>query len=101
MKSGLPGGPKKPKASSQKHPAPTVLSATSDAGKISNVNSKARYVVMTFPFGAVPANDQRLNVYRNGLRVGEVKVTGPQQDNSTVADIISGEPQLNDEVRAD
>ena len=65
------------------------------------VNPGARFVVMTFPLGGLPAKGLRLNVYRNGVRVAQVAVTGPQRDNNTVADIISGEAQLNDEVRAD
>ena len=65
------------------------------------VNGSARFVVMTFPLGGVPDNGRRLNLYRNGLKVAEVKVTGPQRDNNTVADIILGEAQVNDEARAD
>lgn len=65
------------------------------------VNPTARFVVMTFPFGGVPAVERRLNVYRNGLKVAEVKVTGPHRDNNTVADIVAGEVQVNDQVRED
>ncbi len=101
MKSWLPSGPGKKKVLDAKRPAPTVLLAASDTGKVAMVNPSARFVVMTFPIGGVPGNDQRLNIYRHGLKVAEVKVTGPQRDNHTVADIISGEAQVNDEVRAD
>ena len=44
--------------------------------------------------------DQRLDVYRGGLKVGELLVTGPQQGDSTVADITAGEAQKGDEVRS-
>ena len=101
MKSWLPHVPGKRKVSAANRPAPTVLPATSDTGKVAMVNPGARFVVMTFPIGGVPANDRRLNIYRKGLKVAEVKVTGPQRDNNTVADIISGEVQVNDEARAD
>ena len=57
-------------------------------------------MVLSFPIGAVPAVDSRLNVYRGGLKVGELKVTPPQQNNFTAADIIAGECQIGDEVRA-
>jgi hypothetical protein len=63
------------------------------------VNQKARYVVISFPIGTVPPLDTHLNAYRNGLKVGELKVTPPQQNNFTAADIINGECQLGDEVR--
>jgi hypothetical protein len=45
--------------------------------------------------------EQRLNVYRNGQKVGEVKVTGPALDTTIAGDIVAGEAQLGDEVRED
>ncbi len=68
-------------------------------GSVSLVNANARYVVVSFPIGTAPAADQRLNVYRNGLKVGEVQVSGPQRENIAVADITQGEAQVGDEVR--
>jgi hypothetical protein len=47
----------------------------------------------------MPKMDQTLFIYRDGLKVAEVRVTGPQQDNNTVADITSGETQVGDTVR--
>lgn len=63
------------------------------------VNKSARFVVLNFPIGEVAPRGQRLNVYRNGLKVAEVQVTGPQRENNTVADILTGSPEVNDEVR--
>ena len=50
-----------------------------------------RFVVLDFPVGKMPALDQTLFVFRQGLKVGEVKITGPERDHNTVADLISGE----------
>ena len=60
-------------------------------------------VLLSSVFRPAPCRkpDHRLSVYRNGLKVGEVKVTGPQHENDTVADIIAGDVQLHDEVRED
>ena len=69
------------------------------AGKVVRFNSEGRFVVLNFPIGHLPGPDQRLYVYRQGLKVGEVKVTGPQRDDNTVADIVTGEAQPGDEVR--
>jgi hypothetical protein len=69
------------------------------SGRVAMVNAEARFVVISYPPGPMPQTDHRLSVYRNGLKVGEVKVTGPQRENDTVADIISGDVQLHDEVR--
>ena len=76
-----------------------VTPETALIGKVVSANANARFVVLNFPIGRLPSLDQRLNVYRNGLKVGEVKVTGPQRDDNTVADIVAGESKVGDEVR--
>jgi len=68
-------------------------------GKVARVNQDGRFVVMTFPMGHLPLLNQRLIVYRQGLKVGEVRVTGPQLDDNVVGDISAGEAQAADEVR--
>jgi len=76
-----------------------VTPATGLAGKIVKVNMPGRFVVLNFPIGHLPVIDQRMNIYRLGLKVGEVKVTGPQMDDDIVADLITGEAQAGDDVR--
>lgn len=66
---------------------------------MARVNSAARFVILTFPVGQMPPVGQLLYVYRHGLKVGEVRVTAPQQDDNTAADIVSGEAALGDEIR--
>ncbi len=68
-------------------------------GKVASVNPADKFVVLNFPLGHMPTNDQRLSLYRRGLKVGEVKVTGPRQDDNTVADLLTGDAQEGDEVR--
>ena len=68
-------------------------------GKVAMVNADLRFVVLTFPLGQIPTIDQHLTVYRNGVKVGEVKVTGPQRNENTVADVVAGEVAKGDEVR--
>jgi hypothetical protein len=79
--------------------ASIVRLAETNSGRVASANSN--FAVLTFPFGNVPANGQELNVYREGKKVGELRVTGPQRDINTVADIVSGEAKVNDEVRRD
>jgi hypothetical protein len=92
-------------ATAQPQPAPftkPVIKADLRAwGQIVKVNTDARFVVISFDAGAVPQTGKRFNVYRNGVKVGEVNITGPQQESNTVADIVSGDIQLHDEARAD
>lgn len=85
---------------SNSHQQLIVTAAVTPKGKVMRVNESARFAVLNFPVGNLPAAGQRLDVYRHGLKVGEVKVTGPQQDDNTVADITNGEAQEGDELRA-
>jgi hypothetical protein len=41
----------------------------------------------------------KLFVYRQGLKVAELVVTGPQRDDHTVADIRTGDCRTGDEIR--
>jgi len=68
-------------------------------GRVVKVNPNERFVVLNFPIGHLPALDQHLFLYRNGLKVGAVNVTGPQRDDNIVADILTGDAQDGDEVR--
>ena len=76
-----------------------VTQGRSMTGRVASVNAPGRFVVLTFPLGSMPALEKRLNVYRRGLKVGELKVSGPQLDVNIDADIIAGECQPGDEVR--
>jgi hypothetical protein len=77
----------------------TVTPENALVGKVVSVNPGARFVVLTFPLGRMPSPDRRLNLYRRGLMVGEVKVTGPQRENNIVADLVAGEAAEGDDVR--
>jgi hypothetical protein len=68
-------------------------------GHVVTFNTAGRFVVLDFPVGKTPALDQTLFVFRQGLKVGEVKITGPERDHNTVADLVSGEARKGDEVR--
>jgi hypothetical protein len=68
-------------------------------GRVAVYNEAGRFVVLDFPIGHLPTNEQVMFVFRQGLKVGEVKVTGPQRDHNTVADLVSGEARKGDEVR--
>ncbi|HNQ74193.1 MAG TPA: hypothetical protein PKN95_11390 [Verrucomicrobiota bacterium] len=83
-------------------PASSKLLVTAEqglAGTVVTFNQAGRFVVLDFAPGKMPAVDQTLFVYRQGLKVGEVRVTGPQRDHNTVADLVSGEALKGDVVR--
>ena len=88
----------KPKAGEPK-PNPSAEPDNSLGGKVATFNSAGRFVVLDFPGSKMPALEQTMFIYRDGLKVGEVKITGPTRDNNTVADLISGVANKGDEVR--
>lgn len=76
-----------------------VTTNDSLGGKVVAYNVAGRFVVLNFPAAQMPKVDQSLFLYRTGLKVAEIKITGPQNDDNTVADIVTGEAQVGDEVR--
>ena len=80
--------------------APIVTLDTAITARVTLVNPNG-FVVLTFPIGMTVAPGTRLNVYRGGLRVGEIKLTQWQMDTNAVADIVAGECKAGDEVRAE
>lgn len=81
---------------------PVVTPDFRPVGKVARVNLDGRFVVISFSPGDVPKPEERLNIYRNGLKVAEVKVDGRwQTGNNTVADIVQGDVQVGDEARQD
>jgi hypothetical protein len=81
-------------------PGVIVTPAPAGSGRITSVNTASRFAVITYPLGMpLPAVESKLDVYRAGLKVAEVRVTGPSRDLNTVADITAGECQPGDEVR--
>jgi len=85
-------------------PAPVVdktivMPDFSVAAKVVSVNPGLRYVVLNFPASPLPKRAQTLFLYRAGLKVAEVKVTGPEAEDNTVADLVAGEARVGDAVR--
>jgi len=88
--------PKSDKAKSK----PVITADFRPVGKVAMVDGPGHFVVVSFEPGAVPKAGTQLNVYHAGGKVGEIKVTGPESNNNTVANIEAGEIQVGDETRA-
>jgi len=71
------------------------------AAKVILVNLEGRYVILNFPSGELPRLQQTLFLYRDGLKMAEVKITDSRfaMENAIVADIIAGNAQVGDIVR--
>lgn len=78
---------------------PIVTADTSLTGKVVKFNETARIVVLDFSILNMPTAGRQLFVYRNDLKVGEVKTTTWQKQEHIVADLISGEARAGDVVR--
>ena len=84
------------------HPNQNQMIVTPDeslAAKVLSVNTVGRFVVLNFPQGKLPDLGQHMFLYRAGLKAAEVKIVGPHQETSIVADILSGDAQVGDTVR--
>jgi hypothetical protein len=84
---------------SRADPNVIVTRDTALIGKVVRVNPTARIVVLNFPIGHLPVTDQQMNLYRRGLKVGQVRISNWQLEDSVVADMLAGDAQLGDEVR--
>jgi hypothetical protein len=98
---GCQSQPARPPVSPRGKPAPKieVTPDTALTGKVKSANLNARFVILSFPIGQMPRVGQPLLVYRQGLQVGEVRITGPQMDCNIAADLVAGEAMVGDEVR--
>lgn len=71
------------------------------AGKVALVNPEARFVILDYSLSQMPPIGERLSVFRKGVRVGEVKISGQPQTGYVAADITTGEIRIGDESRRD
>jgi hypothetical protein len=80
-----------------------ITPASSLVGRVFSVNTQAKFVVVTFPIGQLPANDTRFSVFHAGMKVGEIRITIPPAPigDGVSADIITGSAQEGDEVRTE
>ena len=79
----------------------TVVPVNPIQGKVVALNADLKYVVVDFSLGRLPRPDQKLNAYRAGQKVGEVRVSSQSILVNFAADIIAGEARIGDEVRED
>lgn len=91
--------PAPPAAAPETNRVHQVVVGSDLRGEITSVNLAARFVVLNFPVGVLPAKGISLGVFRQGVKTGEIQVSGPHRDTFTVADILKGECRPGDEVR--
>ncbi len=80
---------------------PLITPLESVFGRVVSVNAQAQFVVVDFFFNSLPSPGQRLAVFRLGRRVGEVRASVWAKGGRMAADILNGDAQVGDEVRAE
>ena len=68
-------------------------------GRVVSANPRGRFAILNFPVNRMPAVDTKMFIYRDGLKIGEARISGPQKDDNIVADVLTGEARGGDEVR--
>jgi hypothetical protein len=81
-------------------PKMIVTADVAATAKVVSVNTVGRFVVLSFSGGGMPGPQQTFFLYRAGLKVAEVRITGPQQEDNIVADLVSGDAKVGDTVSA-
>lgn len=82
-------------------PAPQIVPLTPILGKVVLVNTQLKYVVVDFSLSRPPAPGETFNVYRAGMKVGEVRINDLSALSNFAADISAGEATVGDEVRTE
>ena len=90
-----------PSAASQTDKFPRATPFLESKGKVRAIHATSRFVVIDFYLSRLPQIGQRMNLYRQGLKVGEVKISGPEMSQYIAADIVAGDAQVGDEVRVE
>jgi hypothetical protein len=80
---------------------PRATAILESSGAVASVNTGLRFVVVDFHLNPLPKIDQRMGVYRQGLKVGEVRISNHSYSNLIAADIMAGEAMVGDMVRPD
>lgn len=83
----------------QKQEKVIVSTDTGLQGRVATYNEDGHFVVLIIPADQMPKADTELFLYRDNMKVGEVKITGPFQDSNVVGDLVNGDAQPGDEVR--
>ncbi len=77
---------------------PVITVAGPEPGRIIQVNTTHRFVVVDFGRNAAPAPGSRLSACRHNQPVAVLRLTESKRGRFTVADVLEGDPRAGDEV---
>jgi predicted nucleic acid-binding Zn-ribbon protein len=83
------------------NPVASIIPAGANfSGEVVILNMKEKFVVVNFKnSGSLPPENAQFSVFRNGVPIGSVRITGPVKPPFVPADIIQGEIQKGDMVK--
>ncbi len=82
-------------------PDSRVVAVKDRTGRVASLNAPLRFVVIDFYLGELPQVGQLMSVFRQGQKVAQVKISGPEKSRNIAADIVTGDVKVGDEVRTD
>ena len=98
-----PARPSPQPASAPKFVTPNIEPSPAQWGpppaKVVSLNPEHDFVVLDFTSRLVPPVGTRVDIYRNGKRIGAARITEPIRAQFATADILEGEVRVGDEVR--
>ena len=97
---GRSSAPPKP-AKGQPDPGPVITPVSAFSGRVVLVNGPLKYLVAEGTIGRLPPVEQRLNIYRDGQKIGEAVVSNQSRGANFAADILQGEARVGDTLRSD
>lgn len=98
--SAMNGASAKPRAKGTTNAIPSLRPLGGTVGRVVQINERLRFVVLEFALNPIPPYGQHLELVRNELVCGEVKVSTFRRGTSVVADLVSGTAAVDDVVRA-
>ena len=93
---GMPPAP----ATAPANPPPRVMPALDVVGRVRSLHPTLGFVVIECMVSPLPPAGARMSVYRQGLKVGEVKINAERSSINVAADVVAGTAKPGDEVRS-
>lgn len=83
-------------------PRPIVRGLDGSVGRIESIRTDLRLVVLDYSLSILPQHGELLSVWRDGIEVGQVRVTGPARPGTGKigGEYISGDVRMGDTVRS-
>lgn len=83
-------------------PRPIVRGLDGSVGRIESIRTDLRLVVLDYSLSILPQHGELLSVWRDGIEVGQVRVTGPARPGTGKigGEYVSGDVRAGDTVRS-